>query len=95
MDWVKIIALCGTIIGALAFLSGLIIYMVGKMDADVSKACRKIDEQGIRIDEQGKRTDKLIYAFMEFQRDTDRLIKDCQEDILDLEKVIPEFKKRK
>ena len=67
MEWVQTITICGTMITGLAFLSAIIIWMVGKIDADVKGAC-------VRIDEQGKRTDKLIYAFMDFQRDTERAI---------------------
>jgi hypothetical protein len=86
-EWAQIITICGTIVGGLAFLSGIIIWMVGKVDADVSTACG-------RIDDQGKRIDKLIYAFMEFQRGVNADIREVEKDINKLEKIIPEFKRK-
>ena len=84
MDWHQTISICGTIFAGL----GVLIWMVIRLDSDV-----KLNSQDIK--KQGDRIDTLIYAFMQFQRDTDKLIGECQKDIASLEKIAPEFRKKK
>ena len=83
MDWYQTITVCGTVFAGL----GVIIWMVIRLDSDVKSNSEDVKKQGDRID-------KLIYAFMNFQRDTDKLISDCQKDIAKLEKILPEGKNK-
>lgn len=91
IEWNQTIAICGTMIGAVGFLALIIRWLVFRIDKDVDAACDRIDKMGEKIDKQGERIDKLIYAFMNFQRDTDKLIHECQTDIAKIKKIIPEF----
>jgi peptidoglycan hydrolase CwlO-like protein len=101
MEWYEIIGLCISVFLAVAATGGSILWLITRLSAEVTAIHTEVSSIHVdvkdacaRIDKQGERIDKLVMAFMSFQRDTDKLIKDCQDDIADLKRFIPELERK-
>jgi len=84
MDWYQTFSICVSILGAIVAVGGCLYWIMGRLSVEISGIHSDVKEACQRIDKQGERMDKLIYAFMNFQRDTDKLIAECQKDIGEL-----------
>jgi hypothetical protein len=62
MDWIQVLTIIGT-------LGGLMIYLVQRMDRDITTLSDRVDKLGVRLDGHASRIDKLYTMFIDLLKE--------------------------
>lgn len=81
MEWNQILALMGVNIAMLAVLTTLIVWAIGKIDADVKSIGNDVKSCVSRLDSHATRIDQLYKMFLDSQKEFNQKFYDLLKEI--------------
>jgi len=72
MDWMQIIALMGVNITMIGLLTTLVVWAIGKLDADVRSISNDVKSCVSRLDSHATRIDQLYKLFLDSQKEANQ-----------------------
>lgn len=81
MEWTQILALMGVNIAMLALLTTLVVWAIGKLDADVKSIGNDVKSCVSRLDSHATRIDQLYKLFLDTQKESNQKFYDLLKEV--------------